>query len=155
MKRSRCRGLSTIELLTTILGMVVISLLFVKGVVNRSTADQRTTTILRMQAIEKALRDYAIDNGGLFPTTKQGLRALLKCPTTGPIPPNWRGPYLDSAEGQQAILDAWGQPFHYVAPGNGNPPRCYDLWSNGADKCEGGEGADADICSWDRNTQLP
>ncbi len=151
MKYAPHCGFSATELLAVILVLVVLSLLFMHGVVSRTAADRRTTTILRMHEIEKALRDYAIDNSGIFPSTSQGLTALLELPTDKPVPPNWRGPYLNDEE---SILDGWGRAFHYVAPGNGDPPGCYDLWSNGADMCEGGEGPDADICSWDRSTQL-
>lgn len=112
-------------------------------------SSQHTLTVRRLEAVSEALNRYAADNGGAFPTPKQGLAALLTEPTEPPRPVLWRGPYLKDAA---LLQDAWGRPFHYVSPGAGDPPRPFDLWSLGADNREGGRGPDSDICSWDRTT---
>ncbi|HUS80819.1 MAG TPA: type II secretion system protein GspG [Armatimonadota bacterium] len=115
-----------------------------------SGEDARRLTIDRMNTVMAGLESYAIDNAGGFPTTDQGLKALVGKPAAEPVPREWRGPYV---RGPEALTDAWGMPLNYVSPGGKN--KCYDLWSNGADKAEGGEGPAADIQSWDRATLSP
>ncbi|NLO75051.1 MAG: type II secretion system major pseudopilin GspG [candidate division WS1 bacterium] len=109
-------------------------------------------TVEHLRATGDALEKYAVDNAGQFPTTRQGLQALLQKPTEEPLPLNWRGPYL---EDPRQLQDAWGKEFLYVAPGGGDPPRAYDLWSLGADQQEGGQGTAADVRSWESSTLLP
>ena len=116
----------------------------------QSSEGARALTISRMNAVMDGLQNYAIDNGGAFPTTRQGLQALLTKPTVEPVPRNWRGPYLDDP---RCLRDAWDMPLHYISPGGKDP--FYDLWSDGADKREGGGGPDADILSWDLATMVP
>ena len=80
----------------------------------------------------------------MFPTTEQGLEALVRKPSTGLIPWNWpEGGYLDTPEVPQ---DPWGHAYRYISPGQHNPD--YDLKSFGADGLEGGEGYNADMTSW-------
>ncbi len=117
-----------------------------------SGSQARELTVRRLELLCEALDKYGADNGGVFPQPVQGLAALITEPTEGTPPVNWRGSYLKDPA---ALEDAWGQPFHYVAPGAGDPPRAYDLWSLGADGREGGTGANADVLSWDRTTWLP
>jgi general secretion pathway protein G len=118
----------------------------------RNRRESRDLTRGRMAEIEKALDRYAIDNGGMIPTTQQGLRALVQCPAEEPVPRNWRGPYLGQSS---SIFDGWGRKLHYVSPGGGHPARPYDLWSLGRDDIEGGSGANADINSWQPETLSP
>jgi len=132
--------------------LIALVFLLMRLTVTGTATDQRRLTINRLETVADALDKYAIDNNGFFPTTKQGLAALLECPTDSPVPRNWRGPYL---ENRDMIKDAWGREFLYVTPGPGDPPRSYDLWSLGADGAEGGEGPDADLLYWDRTTLLP
>lgn len=72
-----------------------------------------------------ALRLYELDNGS-FPTTEQGLNALLIRPNTNPLPENWNGPYIEKPP-----LDPWGRPYIYVSPGVHRSD--YDLSSKGKD----------------------
>ena len=97
-----------------------------------------------IMALETALKMYKIDNG-MYPTTIQGLKALIKKPTTPPIPQHYRkGGYLDSEE---VPKDPWGNPYIYRSPGqNGRP---FEIISLGADGKPGGEGVNADIKSWE------
>ena len=146
-------GFTAWETVVIIALLIALTFLVMKLLVSGSIADQRRLTISRLEAAADGLTKYAIDNGGLFPTTEQGLGALLALPTSDPVPHNWCGPYLPEPE---SIEDAWCRRFHYVRPGGpANPPRSYDLWSLGADGAEGGAGPDADILSWDRATLLP
>jgi general secretion pathway protein G len=110
-----------------------------------------------MSLIESALEKYCVDCGGMLPTEKQGLAALTETPMKGPIPRGWRGPYVQDEE---VLKDGWGRPFKYVCPGgpveaNSSIMRPYDLASYGRDGCEGGQGLDRDISSWDRATMVP
>ncbi len=146
------RGFTAWETLVIVALLIALAFLVMKLLVSGSVADQRRLTITRLEAVADGLTKYAIDNGGLFPTTEQGLDALLALPALDPVPHNWRGPYLPAPV---ITEDTWGRGFHYVRPGGpANPPRPYDLWSLGADGAEGGEALDADILSWDRTTLL-
>ena len=89
--------------------------------------------------LSAALDLYEIDNGR-YPTTAQGLDALLKEPTASPAPKNWNGPYLKK---KKQPLDPWGKDYIYVAPGVHNKED-YDLSSSGADGVESKD----DIINW-------
>ena len=94
-----------------------------------------------IQAIETALTMYRLDNSK-YPTTDQGLRALVQQPTDPSIT-HWRpGGYV-----QKASRDPWGHDYQYVYPGTHGGE--YDLFSLGADNQPGGKGVDADIGNWD------
>jgi len=124
-----------IGLLTTIVGVAVFGQL---------DSARVSTTRAQMKQLESALAFYQMENGR-FPTTDQGLAALVRKPTSGPEPRNWRaGGYL-----QRGTLpkDAWGNDFQYQYPGQRNPTG-FDLWSLGADGAPGGEGTSADIGNW-------
>ena len=146
------RGFTAWETAVIVGLLIALVFLLMRLTVTGTPTDQRRLTITRLEAIADALAKYAIDNNGVFPTTKQGLAALLESPTDPPVSYNWRGPYLENGE---VIQDAWGQEFLYVTPGPGDPPQPYDLKSLGADGAKGGEGPAADLLYWDRTTLLP
>lgn len=108
----------------------------------------------RQQALEEierlgfALDRYARDNGD-YPSTEQGLLALWEFPAGEPIPPNWKGPYVD----EPILEDPWGNPYVYRRPGR-NSRYAYDLFSYGADGVEGGRGDAEDVVSWLRRDEL-
>jgi general secretion pathway protein G len=100
--------------------------------------------------VKKAEADIAELGGALerffltmdrYPSTEEGLQALVVQPPDAGN--RWRGPYL-----RELRPDPWGHPYRYRSPGLHGPTRTYDLWSNGADGVEGGEGTGADITSW-------
>jgi len=95
-----------------------------------------------IQAIETALKLYKLDNG-LYPTTDQGLEALVAQPQSGNLK-NWRkGGYLDK---KKVPLDPWSNEYIYLSPGlHGD----YDISCYGADRMPGGEDINADINSWE------
>ena len=86
-------------------------------------------TKVQMKAIKDALEQYKLDNG-FYPTTEQGLKALVEKPNTPPVPTRWRQ-YLDKVP-----KDAWDQDFIYVSPGVNRP---FELRSMGPDRKEGTE----------------
>jgi general secretion pathway protein G len=98
---------------------------------------------VQIKNLETALKLYKLDNG-FYPTTEQGLRALIEPPSTEPLPKRYRpGGYLEQ---KRIPLDPWGNPYVYLSPGlHGD----FDLLSLGADGREGGEGYDADIRNWE------
>ncbi|MDT8390245.1 MAG: type II secretion system major pseudopilin GspG [Lentisphaeria bacterium] len=107
----------------------------------RGRADQAKVSIAESDikaGIANALKLYDLDNG-TFPTTSQGLAALLDPPSTEPVPANWQGPYLDIDP-----LDPWQRPYKYVYPGIRNP-HGFDLSSLGKD---GLEGTEDDVVNW-------
>ena len=89
--------------------------------------------------IATALKLYELDNG-FFPTTDQGLMALIQKPVDSPVPPNWNGPYLEKKP-----LDPWKRPYQYTSPGIYRP-HDYDLYTMGKDP--GDEAVEDDITNW-------
>ncbi|MGI5817563.1 MAG: type II secretion system major pseudopilin GspG [Armatimonadota bacterium] len=150
MFRSSRRGLTPAETLIVAAIVAIFALIISWRFVGEPSLEARTLTINRVEAVMEALERYAIDSGGVFPTTDEGLDALVTRPTDGDAPPRWSGPYV---EDPALLMDAWGAPLKYVSPVAGGRP--YHLWSNGADRAEGGEGANADIKSWDRSSMVP
>jgi len=125
--------------------VVVIILGILAGIVVPRLLDEpeearRTKAQVQIKSIEEALGMYKLHNG-YFPTTEQGLQALVEKPETGRIPNNYKeGGYIGKIP-----LDPWGNPYIYLSPGvHGD----YDLISYGADGEPGGEGKDADVESW-------
>ena len=96
----------------------------------------------QIEAFRLALQSYVLDCGQ-YPTEAQGLQALWERPTLAPAPQNWDGPYVD----RQISKDPWGSNYVYKNPGDRNLP--FTIMSYGADGKSGGEGADAEIYSWD------
>ena len=98
----------------------------------------------RITQLESALELYREDNG-IFPTTQQGLAALVVPPSIAPAPPAYNpGGYLADS---RVPVDPWGSEFYYRSPGIERPD-AFDLWSLGADGALGGAGPDADVTNW-------
>jgi general secretion pathway protein G len=98
---------------------------------------------VQIKNIETALKLYKLDNGS-YPSTEQGLGALVAKPTVGVIPNSYKeGGYLES---KKMPKDPWGNDYLYVSPGEHGD---YDLFSYGFDGAKGGDGKNADITSWD------
>jgi general secretion pathway protein G len=91
----------------------------------------------QVDALEKALDAYRLDTGH-YPTTQQGLNALVAMP---PGTQGWAGPYLKKG----VPLDPWGRPYQYKSPGDHGD---YDVWSFGKDGAPGGTGENADVTNW-------
>jgi len=107
-----------------------------------SRPDQAKVTVAQtdITAIGAALDMYKLDNGA-YPSTQQGLEALVKKPAGNPQPKNWnQDGYL-----KKLPVDPWGNPYQYLSPGTKGK---LDLYSLGADSKEGGEDNDGDIGNW-------
>ncbi len=102
-----------------------------------------TQTRIQIRNLEQALKLFKLDCG-FYPSTEQGLKALVEKPTVGKIPTSYdEGGYLEKGK---VPLDAWVNPFIYLSPGLYGE---FDIISLGRDGKEGGEGFDEDIYSWD------
>ncbi len=140
----RRHGFTLAEMLVVI---VIISLLIAlvgPKIFERVEQARRVAAEAQISNFENALRIFKLDNA-FYPTTEQGLEALVVIPTTSPIPKKWReGAYLEKG---QVPLDPWENPFVYVSPGIHNKD-FVDIESFGADGEDGGEKDAQDIENW-------
>ncbi len=134
-------GFSLIELLVVIAILGVLLAIVVPQYIGEADKAKITSAKTEMATISNALDRYKLDNHR-YPTTDQGLEALVTEPAIEPIPKNWTpSGYLKSFP-----TDPWGNEYLYISPGSDN--RAYDLYSFGQDGKEGGEGYNEDIISW-------
>ncbi|BAI80778.1 general secretion pathway protein G [Deferribacter desulfuricans SSM1] len=139
-------GFSLIELMVVIVILGILATVLLPKIINRPDEARVTKAKSDIKTIESALKLYKLDNG-MYPTTEQGLSALIKKPEIEPIPKNWKnGGYLDA---NKIPVDPWGNPYIYRSPGDNG--RDYEIISLGADGKEGGEGVNADIKSYEIN----
>jgi general secretion pathway protein G len=144
MNETRRRGFTLIEMMAVVVIMGMLAGLVGVVVVNQLNTARTETARTQIRQLEAALTFYQMDNGR-FPTTEQGLHALVEKPTGAPEPRNWRpGGYL---QGGAVPADPWDQPYQYLAPGQHNP-HGFDLWTLGADAQPGGDEADRDVGNW-------
>ena len=136
-RRAR-RGFTLIELLVVLVIIGVLAALIVPNVLERTDDARATAARTDVNNLMQALKLYKLDNQR-FPAAEQGLESLVRRPTAGPIPPNWK-PYLDKLP-----PDPWGRPYQYLNPGVKGE---VDVFSYGADGQAGGDGKNADIGSW-------
>ncbi len=137
------QGFTLIEIMVVIVILGILAGLIVPRIMDRPEQARRTKAALTLRSLDSALKLYRLDNG-VYPTTEQGLEALVRKPETGNVPQNWReGGYLDS---QRVPKDPWGNEFVYIYPGEHGD---YDLSSYGRDGEKGGEGDNEDINLWE------
>ncbi len=132
-------GFTLIELIVVIVVLGLLAGLVAPQIFGRVSEAKAVTARSQLELIGAALDGYRLDTG-TYPTTAQGLNALLTRPTESPVPSQWRGPYLR----KQVPLDPWGRAYIYVYPGVRNPSG-FDLSSLGRDGQVGGENEDADV----------
>lgn len=138
------RGFSLIELMIVVVILGLLATLLVPRIMDRPEEARVSKAMMDIRTLESALRLYRLDNG-MYPTTEQGLAALVRRPETGPAPRNYRsGGYL---EGSSVPRDPWGNEYLYRSPGE--QQRDYEIISLGADGKEGGTGFDRDLKSWE------
>ncbi|WP_448657677.1 type II secretion system major pseudopilin GspG [Sphingomonas sp. CJ99] len=134
-------GLTLVEMIVVLAIIALVAALIVPNVIGRPDQARVTTTQTNLTSVSGALKLYRLDNGQ-YPTTAQGLKALVERPTVPPLANNWPdGGYLSAP-----AVDAWQNPLVYESDG-----RSYEVKSLGADGQPGGEGMDADISSGKRN----
>jgi general secretion pathway protein G len=145
------KGFTLIELLVVIVILSILATFVGSKIMSKPEEARRTQAQIQIQSLENALKMYKFDNSE-FPSTEQGLKALVEKPTVGNIPKSWReGGYLDK---NKVPKDPWKNDYIYMCPGIKNPDS-FDLFSYGADGQAGGEGNDADIGNWEDEAPQP
>jgi general secretion pathway protein G len=130
-------GFTLIEMMVVLAIIGILAALIVPRIMGRPDEARITAAKQDISTINQALKLYRLDIGR-YPTTEQGLNALVTKPSAEPIPQNWKmGGYLDTLPN-----DPWGNPYQYANPGTKAE---IDVFSYGADKKPGGTGTDADI----------
>jgi len=133
------RGFTLIEIMVVVFILGLLVTLVAPRVMGRTDEAKRTKAAADLRAVQQALNLYRLDNGD-YPTTDQGLQALVTKPQSGTIPRRWNSEgYLEKVQ-----TDPWGHPYIYISNGDH-----YTLKSFGADGEEGGEGKYADLDSRD------
>ncbi len=136
-------GFTLIELLVVLVIIGILAGYVGPKIMGHPEEAKRTKATMQIQGIETALNLYKLDNGS-YPSTEQGLQALVEPPAAGKLAPKWRtGGYLEKSK---VPLDPWGNDFVYLSPGSHGD---YDLSAYGIDGEAGGEGDNADINNWE------
>jgi len=136
------RGFTLIELMVVITILALLGGIVMPRVIGRLRQAKPQKAAIDIKQIGLALDMYAADNG-MYPTTEQGLDALIRKPTSQPEPMNWVESYVQPTK----FLDPWLVEYIYESPSQ-HEGYDYDLYSYGIDGQEGGEGESADITSW-------
>ncbi|BCN94327.1 type II secretion system protein GspG [Thiomicrorhabdus immobilis] len=137
-KIKRQKGFTLIELMVVVVILAVLAGLVVPNLMDRPDEARIVKAKQDISAISSALKLYKLDNFN-YPTTDQGLEALVNQPSEEPVPKNWKN-LLDNVP-----VDPWGNPYLYLSPGEHGD---FDLFTYGADGIDGGEGINATIGQW-------
>ena len=133
-------GFTLIEVMVVIVILGILAAVVVPRIMDRPDTARIAKVKQDIRTLESALNLYKLDNF-TYPSTDQGLEALVKKPSGEPEPRNWKeGGYID-----RLPKDPWGNDYQYLNPGVHGP---IDIYSLGADGQEGGEGINADIGNW-------
>ena len=136
-------GFTLIELMVVIVILGILVSFIAPRLMGRPDEAKQVKARIQMESLETAIKLYKLDSG-MYPTTEQGLQALVEQPQTGTLPKKWRkGGYLEKG---RVPKDPWGNEFIYLSPGAHGD---YDIIAYGADGVPGGEEFDKDINSWE------
>lgn len=137
------KGFSLIEVMVVIVILGILASYVAVKVTGQTDEARKTQARVQIETFRTALDLYRLDNGS-YPTTEQGLGALVSPPTVGKLPRKWReGGYI-----AKIPKDPWSNEYFYQSPGeNGD----FDITSYGNDNEPGGEGSDADVTSWEED----
>ena len=136
--RRRTGGFTLIEIMVVVVILGILAALIAPNVISRIDDAQIARVQQDLRGIESALKFYRLDNFS-YPTSEQGLEALVTKPADPNIR-NWKK-YLD-----RMPKDPWGNPYHYLSPGNNGE---IDIYTLGRDGRPGGEGTDIDMGNWE------
>ncbi|MCR9105910.1 MAG: type II secretion system major pseudopilin GspG [Gammaproteobacteria bacterium] len=140
MKAMKSAGFSLVEILVVVVIMGLLISIVAPTVLNQADEARIQKARADFKNIETALKMYRLDNF-VYPTTEQGLQALVEPSSLDPQPRNFRqGGYLE-----ELPSDPWGRPYLYLSPGENKD---VDIYSLGADGLSGGEGQNGDIGNW-------
>ena len=132
-------GFSLLELMVVVVIMSILALVIVPRIIDRPDQARIARVQSDLATLAEAVELYRLDNLA-YPSTEQGLQALVSAPVSEPLPRNWSGPYID-----RAPKDPWDAEYQYLSPGvHGD----FDIFTFGADGVSGGDGVNADIGTW-------
>ena len=135
---ARIRGMTLIEILVVLTLIAIVMGIVGGNYLGQGEKAKQKAAKIEIEQIGQTLDLFRLEVGR-YPTTQEGLQALITAPTGVP---NWNGPYWKKST---LPKDPWTNEYKYASPGQHG---AYDLWSYGADGKEGGEGTDKDISSW-------
>ncbi|MBJ6138956.1 type II secretion system major pseudopilin GspG [Marinobacter litoralis] len=139
-KFAAAKGFTLIEIMVVMVILGLLVAIVAPNIMGRSDQAKVTVAETQLSNIANALDLYRLDNSH-YPSTQQGLEALVRKPSGSPEPRNWNPDgYLKAVP-----EDPWNNEYQYVSPGTEGP---YDLYSFGSDGQEGGDGDAADISVW-------
>jgi general secretion pathway protein G len=142
MQRRRQRGFTLVEIMVVVVIIGILGMLVVPKLLGRTGEARVTAARTDIATLMQALKLYKLDNQR-YPTTEQGLQALVQKPTAGPAANGWKeGGYVEKLP-----KDPWNNNYQYLSPGLHGE---VDVFSLGADGQPGGAGEDADVGSWDK-----
>ncbi len=134
------QGFSLLELMVVVVIMSILALVIVPRIIDRPDQARVARVKSDLATLKNAANLYRLDNSR-YPTTEQGLKALVNAPMTEPLPQNYAsGGYID-----RLPQDPWGMPYQYLSPGVHSD---FDIFTLGADGVSGGDGVNADIGTW-------
>jgi general secretion pathway protein G len=144
MSRKHQEGFTFLEIMVVVIIIGLLTTLVASNVIRRGESAKLTIAKSQIQKLAQALELYRLDNGR-YPTTEQGLEALVTEPQSEPRPRRYPpGGYVRTGD----LHDPWAMPFKYEAPGSHNV-HSYDIVSLGPDGVEGGDGENADLGNWE------
>jgi general secretion pathway protein G len=133
------RGFTLIEIMVVVVILGILAAMIVPKLTKKPGEARQVKAQQDIRALESALEMYKMDNF-YYPSTTQGIEALVSKPSGEPQPRNWHGGYI-----ARLPKDPWGFPYQYLSPGTKGD---YDVYSLGADGKQGGEDEDADVGNW-------
>lgn len=135
------RGFTLIEILVVVVILGILAGIVVPRLLGEPEKARRTKAVIQIRSFEQSLASFKLDNG-FFPSTEQGLSALVEKPRTGKIPAHYR----EKGYIKKIPVDPWDNSYAYISPGIHDD---FDIISYGPDGASGGDGDDADINSWE------